>query len=225
MARKLLALTAPAASLVLALLAGDARAGATVDLLFVGINGLAIAATDTVNASAGDVLEMAVVMRNDEPLTAASYSLNYDLDGDNELDVLGAFLWRGVALNKSGTMGFVPISPLSPVTATFVGSFQGFSNFVLAPLPPAGGAFAGGYQMGTVFWGVNAGVNNDGADILSGLFKVAIDAFGDAFFNEIDSLVAFHGATANLIPEPGTAALLGLGLATLARGSRRARRP
>lgn len=125
-------------SIALALLAGEARAGATVDLLFVGVNGSAIGATDTVVASPGDTLEMAILMRNDEPLTSAFFSLSYDLDGDDELDVVSAFQWAGVLIGTTDDFG--PLSGPNSVTATLVGSFQGVTSTLPVTLPAAGGA-------------------------------------------------------------------------------------
>jgi hypothetical protein len=202
----------------------DAQAGATVDLLFVGVNGGPIVGTNTVTVSPGDTLTMAAVMRNDQTLTAAIFSLNYDLDGDNELDVVSAFGWGGVVIFKAGTDFFAPISGLDPSSATHVGSFQGATTNLSLPrvLPIAGGAFAGGYQMGTVTWKVNAGANNDGADIISGILAAGLDVFGDGVFNDISSSVLFRSATVN-VPEPGTAALLGLGFIGLVLMGRRSR--
>ena len=195
--------------------ANGARAGATVDLLFVGLDGAPIAATNNLELSPGSipgsVLTMAVVVRNDEPLTIAVFSLNYDLDGDNELDVVSAFQWGGVPLNKQATDFFAPIAGLAPTTATFVGSFQGATTNFSGPrvLPAAGGAFAGGYQMGTVVWHVNVPANNDGADIISGLLNPGIDGFFNATFDDMDNSVLFRSATVNLgdfVPEPAGSA-------------------
>jgi hypothetical protein len=134
---------------------------------------------------AGDTLTMAVVMRNDEPLTIAVFSLNYDVDGDNELDVVSAFMWQGIPINETATDFFQPLNPLPPgflVTSSFVGAFQGATSNLAGPrvLPPATSAFAGGYQMGTVVWKINAGANADGADIISGILYLGIDTFHDA---------------------------------------------
>ena len=203
----------------------DARAGATIDLLFVGINGGSIAATNTVTVNAGDLLTMALVMRNDQTMTIAVFSTNYDLDGDNELDVISQFQWGGVALNKQATDSFSPVGAFSPTTATFVGSFQGATTNFGGPrvLPPAAGAFAGGYQMGTIVWKVGGGVNNDGVDVISGLLNFGIDGFFNATFDDMANLVLFNSATVNAVPEPGTAMLLGLGLVGLVLAGRRGR--
>ena len=95
--------------------------------------------------------------------------------------------------------------------------------FIASPLAlAAGGAFAGGYQMGTVVWKVKAGVSTDSVDILSGVLNQALDAFGDSAFNDISNLVLGNPASVNVAaPEPGTAALLGLGLLGLGLASRR----
>lgn len=177
----------------------DARAGATIDLLFVGKNGSAIAATNTVtvgvNVAVSDTLTMAALMRNDQAMTIAIFSTNYDLDGDNELDVVSNFMWSGVPINKTASDFFAPVNgEFSPTTATFVGSFQGSTTNFGGPrtLPVAGGAFAGGYQMGTVVWHVNAGANNDGADIISGLLNFGVDFFADATFQDINNLILFR---------------------------------
>lgn len=214
-----------ASILIGALLARDSRAGATVDLLFVGRNGGAIAPTDSVVALPGDTLTMAVLLRNDEPLIYASFALNYDLDADDELDIVSAFQWRGVRIGKGLTDLFVPYDLLGfglaprpdgrgqtvPPTTTFVGSFQGQTLNSLRTLPPSAGAFAGGYQMGTIVWKANAGVADDGADIVSGLLNFGWDAVLRTSAGNVG--VDFNPAA--VIPEPGTASLLGLGIVGL----------
>jgi hypothetical protein len=234
MMRKLFVFTMVAGLVAMGGFVRDARAGATIDLLFVGHNGNPIAPTNCAISggtdpgchpvNTGDALTMAAIMRNDQTLTIAIFSLNYDLGGDNELDVVSVFQWGGLPINKQATDFFAPPGPLSPTTATFAGSFQGATtNFTPRLLPVAGGAFAGGYQMGTVVWKVNAGVENDGADIMSGLVNFGVDFFADADFLTIANQLLFRGATVNIVPEPGTASLLGLGLVGLILVGRRSR--
>jgi hypothetical protein len=189
---------------------GSAVAAPSVNLLFTEINSVPIAPTNSVTASPGDTLLMTVNLTTDVPLTIAVYSLNYDLDGDNELDLVSAVQWDGVCIFGCGPglpddVFFAPVGALDPSTATFVGSFQGITT----QLAPAVAAPAGTYQMGTVTWTVNAGVNTDGVDILSGLFNFGVDTFADAAFNDISNQVQFGSAT---VPEPGKDSLLVAGV-------------
>jgi len=221
--RKLLGMAMFLGLVVAGGLAKDASAGATIDLVFVELNGLPILATDTVTLlpGGGDTLKMNIVMRTSESLSGHAFSINYDLDGDNELDVLHRGNWTGVTINAKATVFYAPIAgAFSPTTPTFVGSWNSTNGANTSTFMPAN---PGGYTIGTVVWTVGAGVNTDGQDIIIGFLNPGVDGLGGAAFANISASALFKGATVNVIPEPGTAALVGFGLVGLILAGRRNR--
>jgi len=206
----------------------DARAGATVDLLFVGTTGAGVTGSNIIYAAPGDTLTMAVLMRNDVPLSFAQFMIVYDLPGPtNELDIVSVVVWGGVPVAGAKGAKFAPIAPPSLITQTVISSFNSAVPPPPAlPLAPFGGAFAAafpdGYQMGTVTW-VATGAS--GTTIAAGINLQG--QIGQAFIGtggvNISTSVMFNAASV-VIPEPGTAALLGLGLiGIMAVGRRRSR--
>jgi hypothetical protein len=226
MMRKLIVMAMVAGWVAAGGFAKVASAGVTLDLLFTEVNGGAITPTNTLAVVApGDELKMVLVMRNDVGLSGHSFSINYDLDGQNQLDVVSRHNWVGIAMNKGGTK-YVPFfGAFSPTTETFVGSWNstnGASTNLL--LLPAAGAFAGGYTIGTVVWKVNAGTGDNSASAVVGYLNPGVDGLGGSGFNNISTSALFHGATiVNVVPEPGTAALIGFGLVGLVLAGRRNR--
>src|SRR5262249_32809637 len=139
MTRRLLAVASLAIPLGLTVLADESRAAPTVDLLFIARNGAAMAPTSSAFASVGDTLTMAGMIRNDQPLVAAVFSLNYDLDNGNELDLISAFQWAGVGIAATPPAFFDSLGPRllpstpTPLTPTFIGSFIGLTTNVSLP--------------------------------------------------------------------------------------------
>jgi len=183
----------------------------------------------TVHRQAGDLLTMALVMSNDEPLSAYSFSLEFDRS-DVELEVVSAVQWLGIAVGARGADYRPIVDPCtayracqnsSPGSPGYWGIFNAVRDlgqgFVPPALPP------GSYQVGTVTWRTRA-AKADGEDVFAGLFLAGVDGVTDGDFELIDAETLFRSASVILNPEPGTALLLGTGLCALA-AARRARRP
>jgi hypothetical protein len=228
--RKLLALALLVAFSWIGGLGQDARAGVTIDVVFQNAtspSGITINAGDPGSSgwcgggypyvpSPGYCMD--VILTTTLSLIAGSARVGYD--SDNGLSVLRFNEWRGVGVQfdpKSGA-ALKSCTPVDGVTDS--GSEIGeFDCGIASPNAPPSVA-PGTYQIGTIVWDTSGtSVGTEGINVLITGAGAVING------NIIDytGMVVAGSHILNIVPEPGTASLLGLGLVGLVLTSRRRR--
>ena len=193
--------------------AGTASAATTIDLKFGGIGG----PTVTTSLAAPATVTMSVFMTTTDGLEAFSTTIfwnNSDISA-----IAGTVKWSGILVP-----GFDSV--FAPAMAGPAGTFITFIDnpnkrvFSFDGIQLGSAIPAGTYQLGTIVWLASAaGTTTFTSGIIDGL-----DGFiGCCGSHIINGTVTFNGATMNVVPEPGTASLLGLGLVGLILAGRRKR--
>jgi hypothetical protein len=218
-----------------------------------GAGGCTATGTDTITVApgGGQTLRLDVYLSHDltQGIAAEAFSLNFDTNGENEFNLnagtMVAIDWTGSDIHPGAASDvYGPIAsgvtshesaPGAPGATGRVNSFDsGFGTSLFLPLTGATysvGTFTGTaparYRLGQAFFTVNSAVT-DGADFFAGLFAAA-DEFVDGLNTTLGpsappGTFVFGTATVNVIPEPGTVSLLGLGLVGLVLAGRGRRR-
>ncbi len=216
-------------------LAQDAQAGVTLDVLFhegPGGGQLTIATGSSWGSGCsfggyygGSVTTgfgMDVILKTTDPLIWVNAYVAYD--SDNGLAVGSFYEWKAVGLsfNKAGDV--VKSCEILDGVSDDGGKVGSFDCGVAPPNAPPSLA-PGTYRIGTIVW--DASVLGGGLDFLERI-EVPLPVVGaviNGLVTDVSDTVVLGSATVYIIgiPEPGTAALLGLGFVGLTLAARKRR--
>ena len=172
-------------------------------------------------ANAGSAV-MDIVMTNSLPLIFTSISVAFD--NSLGLSVAGAQEWFGVVAFNAMAIPILVYTPIAPGVSVGASSIASFDGFALPPNAPPS-LPVGVYNIGTVVWDTSAA--SEGLHAI-GFFLGGVDATGEVFpggnIQDTSGSEVFVNGFINIVPEPGTAGLVGLGLTGLLLAGRR-RRP
>jgi hypothetical protein len=206
--------------LVALALAGTATAAPSVAFTFTGTTGTGATGGDTIDALPGDVITMVMSITGDaNGLSFTGVSMQWDplaLTAASSVEcpsALNSSILPDGSCLKNGLPDFSTIYNNSLQPGAAIDNVTGTTDqFTASAIPGASGVF-------TLFTGqIEFTAVGAGSHVVSTFYQPGLDSINDNLGN---TFAVNTSGTINVVPEPGTAGLMGLGLLALGMVGRR----